>query len=638
MASLWSLVEDLKAAAVRDKKTPKRVFSPPIAALVFTGDADSPDGLPATGLPDPSVYGFTEQHVNTATQTTDVAFKITMTPPQGGFPVETAHPELPPPAFRFHAVARGQVSFRPAQANPATGPTLILRTDAFGVTNLTSVPWWDRWVEAHCIPREIHYENVDVDHLRDYLLAIPLAGSHGLKFPESATAPINTPQARTAFVTQFLLGKQGNTPAPFVTVAPGAFIGHAAALDPADTNSSRFVVLHARYADHVDGTNPQPMSPRELLYALFGDTGPMAQNHPLLKQLDVKPVGREFTTKDNVLRPALRTFGRLMWEAGREAAFDQAPGAQRKWTAAANVPPRFDTYERDGDQVTYQNLTGKNKCNVFTSDISVRAGFRMLIMRIREGGWHAPSANSHCHFARRRIGRTAPGAPVRLEIMGDGADAGRLWGWAMTRFLIARPLAEINRMIDTEGRVLILAGARKRVMNEGNAVDACVMPKPAGNPTPPWAHLEEGSGHMAFVQEITSRQLVANNDVFPPGLTAQARKFARLPTITMQASTAAGAILNRPFNWHNGEFIRVHLLEASPGRDPDLLQGLADLHVSAFVANQLLTELDRSVRQHINNSQQCCFDNTTVIPNQNDQNHDHQYRIDPRAVRTDNCT
>jgi hypothetical protein len=182
MASLWSLVEDLRNADIANHVNPPRLFSPPLAALVPTGGDDDPIAL-SRGLPDPSVYSFSERHINNAaaTQTTDVAFTINIIPPAAGFPGDPAHPELPAPAFRFHAVARGQVTFRPAQGNEAA--TLILRTDAFGVIGLAKVPWWERWSEAHCVPREVHYENVDVDHLRDYLLAIPLTGSHGLTFP-----------------------------------------------------------------------------------------------------------------------------------------------------------------------------------------------------------------------------------------------------------------------------------------------------------------------------------------------------------------------------------------------------------------------------------------------------------------------
>jgi hypothetical protein len=375
----------------------------------------------------------------------------------------------------------------------------------------------------------------------------------------------------------------------------------------------------------------------------------MATTHPLLQQLNVKPAGRVFTAADNVLRPPLRTWARLIWEAGREEALDHEPGKPLRWSAAAALPAaaRFDTFVRNGNPVAYGDLRNKNKCNVFTADISVRAGFRMLMMPLSNpAAWHAPSANSHAHFARRVIGHAQPGAPVRLPIMGQGADAQRVAGYAVTRFLISRPVAQINRMMDTEGRALILACARPRKMNEGHPVDRCVMPAvdPAHN-----ANIREGSGHIVFLQEVTGVTLAANNDEFPPGLpAAPARAVGAVDVAkSAQASTAVGAATNRPFNPHFGgvaanaaadaEFIRIHLLEAAPGRDPDLLQGLFDLHVNAFVVNQLLTPLDSSHSQHITNSQQCCFDDTTVVPNQNDQNREHQYNVAALAVRPGTC-
>jgi hypothetical protein len=611
----WNLVEDLNDA---DPTLPT-MFAPPLAAHVPEPSDNDPFEL-SRGLPPPDVYSFTEQHINDGanTRTTDVALRIDITPPAAGFPLDPGHPELPPPAFRFHAMARGQLSFRPASG--ATPAQLVLTTDVFAVMRTATVPWTQRWVEAGCIPREIIYENVDVPHLRDYLRAIPLAGSHGLTFPQSTTAPIDTNEARNDFVTTFLEGPldpDTQRPTHFVSVKPGAFIGHAA-LIPGTTNETRRLTMHARYADHAMGAE-QPMSPRELFHLVFGNTSPFAMNHPLLKQLDVRPVGRPFTTRDLVLRPPLRTWARVIWESEREEAIDDdltSRGLPRRWTAAADLPAdaRFDTFRRQVPgsqvvrQVSYGNLRNFNKCNVFTSDVSVRAGFRAMILDTGQE-WHYPLANSHTHAARNLIAATPPGPPVRLAINGQGQDRARTWGWALTRFIAAgMTRQQLNDLMTREGRVLLVACARPRKIGNGHVVAACIV----GN-------RKQGSGHIVFAREFTAEPVLRQNpDVLAPGLPAGAQSISEVDLTSAQASSDEGARTHRRFHPQLGGvaqnaagnlgFIRTHLLEVAPGRDPDLLQGLYDLHIIRSIPNQLQTALDRARTVRITNSNQCCID------------------------------
>lgn len=114
------------------------------------------------------------------------------------------------------------------------------------------------------------------------------------------------------------------------------------------------------------------------------------------------------------------------------------------------------------------------------------------------------------------------------------------------------------------------------------------------------------TGHIVLVRELTSVAPVANNDTLtipnpPPPASAQLT-IGSLELSTEQASSNNGAVSNAPYAFRLGGvaanagapsgFIRIHLIESAPGRDPDLLQGLADLHVIRSDPNLLGTPID----------------------------------------------
>jgi hypothetical protein len=574
--SLFSLAGDL------DRALPgKRYFAPPLAGFVPLPKFLDPYLLPGA-LPPPSAYAVEDAYVHDVANqwTRDVGMKISISPP---FPTEALYPELPPPAIRLHAVAKGLLSFRPALP-PSAPAQLVLTTNAFAAAPMNQVPWWQRWREALCIPRVIIYDNVDVAHLSAFLRSLPFEGAYGLKFPD-VPFPFFDNASREAFVDAFLLGRtdaRGNA-THFMLAEASAVIGKAGP-HPVTANANQ-VTLHARYSDDAPGAE-QPMNPRELLYLMFGHETPMALNHPLLQSMDTLPSGTARTTRTTILRPPLRTWKRLMWESEREAALDQArPVASRQWSSAGRLASGtlFDTQFRRSPRagapaqgVSYAGLpTGVFKCNIFTSDISVRAGFRAMILDIGSL-WHYPTSNSHANGAARTLGAHAADPPTRFPIMGHGADAGRLWGFSVTKFLTAgTSVDEINNWMKVDGRTFQVAGTR---------------PKARGS-----------TGHIVIVRQLSQTPtLVANNDPTIPAPATQT--VGSLKITSEQASSGNGAVSNASFEFTLGGvpanagstsgFIRIHLIEPAAGRDPDLLQGLADLHVIRSDPNLLATPID----------------------------------------------
>ena len=236
--------------------------------------------------------------------------------------------------------------------------------------------------------------------------------------------------------------------------------------------------------------------------------------------------------------------------------------------------------------VSYAGLPANTpKCNIFTSDICVRAGFRTLI---HEAGnvWHYPLSNAQAHAAVLALRGRAATPATRFPIMGDMADAGRLWGFAMTKFLLdGLPTTQMNAMMIEEGRAFIVAGARPR--------------RPG---------IQHGTGHIVLLLTILddpahpSPTLVPNPDAelagYPVAITqldmsdaAQAASSGPdAGARTGNAQMICGGVAQNPGDVVG--FIRIHLLEASPGGDPDLLQGLYDLHVRRAPPAQLGAPID----------------------------------------------
>jgi hypothetical protein len=178
-------------------------------------------------------------------------------------------------------------------------------------------------------------------------------------------------------------------------------------------------------------------------------------------------------------------------------------------------------------------------------------------------------------------------------------------------------VAQINQMLTTEGRALIVAGARPRRIghfnNQSKKVEVAACNTAMGN-------FSAGMGHIVLMEELLSVGLENNNDVHPPGLPAapSGKTVGKMSLTSAQANSTAGAVTGKSFMpQFRGRaanaasdlaFIRIHVLEASPGRDPDLLQGLFDLHVRQENPNQLKTALEASGPANVTNTSDCCKD------------------------------
>src|SRR5262249_19083284 len=144
---------------------------------------------------------------------------------------------------------------------------------------LINVPWWQRWVEAACLPYQIIYENVDSTELETYLQGmVPGQVFHGLSFPPEVTDS-------SGFLTGFFAGTEGYV----LSAQAGAVIGTAAAAPT--LAGARELRLHARYHDHTDMV-PHPMNPREFLHLLFGNDSDEFTRHPLLLKINAVGLGQ----------------------------------------------------------------------------------------------------------------------------------------------------------------------------------------------------------------------------------------------------------------------------------------------------------------------------------------------------------
>jgi len=575
-AAFFDLVE---ALAVTPQYANKRQFSLPLAALV-PPDGDNDAFAIPTGLPAKDIYAFTDVYVhdNANGVTTDVSLVITIRGPFAADPSGA----LPPAAIRVHAMARGKLGFRPPG-------TLVLRTAQFSALTSAAVPWWKNWSDANCIPQDILYDDIDLTHLDAYLRnVLPDGGTQGIKLPGSKDPP-----SRTKFLEDFYRGDvdADGAPTTYFLVEPGAVIGRAgAAISPGDLNQ---LTLRVRYSDHLKPT-AQPMNPRELLYLLFGKDSSVATNHPLLRALDTLPSPPPAPRNEMSLRPPLRTWARLMWEAEREEAADaKLAGAARHWSApgdlgSGGLSRLFDTlFRRNGQRVNYAGIqAGENKCNIFTSELCVRAGFRAMAFQVNgTAEWHYIRANAHANAGALSLAANVilPPLPAgRYPIMGSAEDASRQWGWVLTHYLLggSKTREQINDMMQVEGRALILAGARPATgLGSGRLTDH--------------------SGHIVLVRELPpyppplptppNPQLTPNTD---PAAAGPGTMLRAILAITAQASGGHGGVAHEQYELVLGGstafasgtsgFARIQLLEASPGRDPDVLQGAFDLHIKAL--------------------------------------------------------
>jgi hypothetical protein len=618
----WNLSEDLQAGG-RDN-----YFEPPLAAAVAS---TTPFQLPPDVPPqNQNVYTFAEQYtdITALTLTADVGLTVKISPPPGGYPTHPSLGSLPTGAFRLHAVTRGRLRF-----DPASSALKLEMKKAFESVGVDTVPWWQNWLETKRYPAVFIYENVDQSALNTILTSIPAdqPGQYGITFP---TQEDGTPIAdRAAFINEFFLGQR------FFDVVAGAVIGAAGPRAGSTNPDEHEVVFRVRY------DNDTAMSPREFFYLAFGDKSPHATKHPLfidiasgvafVRTLTTSPV--PVTKWGMRMRPPLRTMTRVMWEGAREQEVDdglKAGNGLPHWGSTGCSLDAGDTlFDRLFAQ--YDAVKGYPKCNIFVGDLSVRAGFRTPVVanppnaRFPKAGWMA-------NYAVLALSQEANETRHEVPLKGTG---GTQWGSVLTRILTSvdindaakkkDAIAAINKKSGTQGRLLILAMCRPRARNK--KATTCV----AGS-------FQAPSGHIIFVEELETYTHLANRPPTAPGkvdLTddvptipaPKAGETRRKETTVLsifksrkaaQASSGhvgaqAAKVDERQLGGLAGEsgdatgFIRIQLMEARPGGDPDLLHGLKDLHVPTRNLDFLGTKLERCRKKFkfdTPQGQRCCED------------------------------
>ncbi len=133
-----------------------------------------------------------------------------------------------------------------------------------------------------------------------------------------------------------------------------------------------------------------------------------------------------------ILRPPLRTWARVMWEAGLEETHRQASWAEPPGISAGTI---FNSLRRQrpnhpahADPLTY-STTGTvdtNKCNLFVSDLAIRSGFKACIHHIQEPLWHYIDAASYANLARNaQVHAGQPATPKPIPIRGGRSARAR---------------------------------------------------------------------------------------------------------------------------------------------------------------------------------------------------------------------
>jgi hypothetical protein len=595
----WNLVDSLSPDSGR------RAFYPPLAAL--------PPGRQEETRQAESRQFTVSDDWDHPTRPTKLTFKIQIEPHgEGGFEPDG---ELPDPAIRLHAVGAGIVRFLPAsqvEGQPARRARLELEMVDFGQS--IQVPWWQRWVDARLFPRRLIYENIDTDIMESLLASLqpvsqvdldgqPIVPEHyGLRLPRQVTSP----EAKQEFIDGFLAGNL----ACILEASAGAFIGAAAPVpDPVeDVSPPRELGLQAYYWPVPRGQEPRPMNPRELFHLLFGDSSEEALSHPLLRAIDDR--GRLQTdrleTRTMRLRPPLRTSARVFWEAQWEVDYDwkrYEDGQVRRWAPlrtenevqespgpdgqGSRIRPRlFNQY----DQLFFINrgmhgynrgdYFGADKCNIFVSDICLRAGFRVIVVRQPTPTYHyalAKQITDRAHFASTRRGGN--GQPIqRAPMMGAGTHSDRILGWGLyywlRQFAGERREEEVNHAIEVEGRCIVLAGARGRNRDNTRYLAGHVVLVKEILDEPKLLDVAEEGLHScaATILEASGEPTPNSPQVDLPGARKRPGAVERQRTFVLGTSPD---VVGTRCQGH----VRVQLLEVHPGGDPDTAAGLEDLHV-----------------------------------------------------------
>ena len=442
MATVKNLVDALSEPTTR-------TFCPPIASDVMARPGEHP-AVPAALLTpaDEAVDGM-------PSLTVSIYDPLDQLLDQPGVPHE---------ALRLHAIGRGTLTYRPVLG--ALQKCLVLRLAPFWTTARVRVKWLERWLEAGQMPRTFIYENVDEGQLRQMLQNLspdpPSPANPAQPLGIGILMPTRVERGNATSKTQFIDDFMSGTEGAALMVRTGAIIGKIATSAP-HTYRVRF---HARYEGHTDAA-PRPMHPRELFHLLFGNDSPEALNNALLKSIDAK--GRSETalprTKRMLLRPPLRTYFRVVWEAEQEFSAAAGPdGHEARWAASGalggdlltNTIPGFDRTN------TYQGLF---KCNVFASEMLLRSGFRV---RMRKNPATAAGPETIYYYLANRIVGEARDTHMTLEAPGilatDGElPWGRRWDGVLHSTADADRAAVINRMMEEEGRAFYLVQEKRCV-------------------------------------------------------------------------------------------------------------------------------------------------------------------------------
>jgi hypothetical protein len=472
-------------------------------------------------------------------------------------------------AVRLHAMGEGWLSYRPQRG--AFRQCLILDLPPIWFNVAARAPWFERWIEADCLPRTVVYDNVDLAHLRGLLEATPVSPTTGfrLSYPASVTRNEIT---KADFIDRFLAGEPGHA----------MFAGRGAAIGRMDRMPGhptlRRLRLRAFYQDHSDD-DPRPMLPRELFNLLFGIDSPEFAGHPLLRAVhevgegDVETVPRSLRM---LLRPPLRTHARVIWEAEQELAAEALSDTKR-WRKSGSLGRTkllnaVDGFNRDG---TYKD---KNKCNVFVGEMLVRSGFRAR-MHPFQGNLVYSVVNWVAEDARHTaMTVTEPGL---LGFAGQ-IPWGRRWDgvFATKPFDQMAPL--INHMIREEGRTFYLVQEflhpESGVWRSGHMLllEAVHEMTPGGAPTVRWEGLGRTKPRGASTTPDSYTQI---------GLWGIVATVVEAPSSGLRRRVEAMVVVNWPEVFRDNTQSKAEasqnndllLIEALPGRDPGTPAGYQDL-------------------------------------------------------------
>jgi hypothetical protein len=417
----WNLTERLSPSAFR-------FFHLPVAS--------DPSGAGALPAVPPSRYQVEEAIVDGM-----LRLQVTVAQTAEGFPPANG---LPAPVIRLHAMGSGTLAYRPQIGS--LRQCLLVNLVPTWLYMAYRVRWLARWLEADCVPRTVVYDNVDPQQLRqllaDTLMIADPAPSEPLQFPPAVRRGV---LSKTLFLDRFMAGEPGHT----MWVRRGACIGQMAPA-PGSTTTRR-LGLTVRYQGHTDAS-PRPMVPRELFNLLFGNDSIEFSGHPLLRA--IQQLGESATTQPvthrMLLRPPLRTNARVVWEGTQELP-DTARWSEGGALDSTKLLNTVDDFNRN------KTYGGFFKCQVFGFEILLRSGFRVRMHRYEKNG------QVHLYYYRvNRLAREARDVKGMTEtkpgVVGYANELpwGRRWDIKLQTLPLDQQPAEINRMIDVEGRAFYL--------------------------------------------------------------------------------------------------------------------------------------------------------------------------------------